>query len=134
MRTIAWELYGIPPERIIGSTQTLEYQEREDGTDVLYKAQMEFFDDGPEKPVRIWSRIGRRPLVAGGNSNGDIPMMRFARTPARPALRLLLLHDDKEREFDYVAGAEQALERAKTQGWTVISIKNDWSTVFADQA
>jgi phosphoserine phosphatase len=134
MRTIAWELYGIPPERVIGSTQAIEYQEREDGTDVLYKAQMEFFDDGPEKPVRIWSRIGRRPLVVGGNSNGDIPMLRFARTPARPALRLLLLHDDKEREFDYVAGAEAALERAGTQGWTVISVKNDWATVFADQA
>jgi hypothetical protein len=132
MRTIAWELYGIPPERIIGSTQAIEYQEREDGTDVLYKAEMEFFDDGPEKPVRIWSRIGRRPLIAGGNSNGDVPMLRFARTPARPALRLLLLHDDKEREFDYVAGAEAALERAKAQSWTVISVKDDWATVFAD--
>jgi hypothetical protein len=132
MRTIAWALYGIPPERVIGSTQAIEYRERADGTDVLYKAQMEFFDDGPEKPVRIWSRIGRRPLVAGGNSNGDVPMLRFARTPARPALRLLLLHDDKEREFDYVAGAEQALERAKAQGWTVISVKHDWATVFAD--
>ena len=95
---------------------------------------MEFFDDGPEKPVRIWSRIGRRPLVAGGNSNGDVPMLRFARTPARPALRLLVLHDDKEREFDYVAGAEQALERAKAQGWTVIGIKDDWATVFANRA
>jgi hypothetical protein len=132
MRSVAWELYGIPPERVIGSTQAIEYQERDDGTDVLYKAQMEFFDDGPEKPVRIWSRIGRRPLIAGGNSNGGVPMLRFARTPARPALRLLLLHDDKVREFDYVAGAEAALERAKTQRWTVISIKNDWATVFAD--
>jgi hypothetical protein len=59
-------------------------------------------------------------------------MLRFARTPARPALRLLLLHDDKEREFDYTSGAEQALERAKTQGWTIVSVKNDWSTVFAE--
>jgi hypothetical protein len=132
MRTIAWELYGIPPERVIGSTQAIEYQEREDGTDVLYKAEMDFFDDGPEKPVRIWNRIGRRPLIAGGNSNGDIPMLRFARTPARPALRLLLLHDDAEREFAYTAGAETALERAKTQSWTVISVKNDWATVFAE--
>ena len=65
------------------------------------KAEMEFFDDGPTKPVRIWSRIGRRPVLAGGNSNGDVPMLRFARAATRPALRLLVLHDDAEREFDY---------------------------------
>ncbi|MGH8950553.1 MAG: HAD family hydrolase, partial [Acidimicrobiia bacterium] len=93
MRPIAGHIYGIPPERIIGSSQAIEYQEREDGTDVLYKSEMEFFDDGPTKPPRIWSRIGRRPILAVGNSNGDIPMLRFARAPGRPALRLLLLHD-----------------------------------------
>jgi phosphoserine phosphatase len=93
---------------------------------------MEFFDDGPAKPVRIWSRIGRRPVVAGGNSNGDVPMLRFAKVGSRPALRTLLLHDDAEREFDYTAGAEEALERAQAAGWTVISIKDDWATVFAD--
>ena len=76
---------------------------------MLYKAEMDFFDDGPTKPVRIWSRIGRRPLLAGGNSNGDVPMLRFARATDRPALRLLVLHDDAEREFDYTAGAEDAL-------------------------
>jgi phosphoserine phosphatase len=132
MRPVAEALYGIPPERVIGSALAIDYREKADGTDVLYKAEMEFFDDGPTKPVRIWSRIGRRPTVAVGNSNGDIPMLRFARSPARPALRLLLLHDDKEREFDYAAGAEQALDRATTHGWTVISIKDDWTTVFAD--
>jgi hypothetical protein len=82
--------------------------------------------------VRIWSRIGRRPLVAGGNSNGDIPMLQFAGGRDRPALRLLLLHDDADREFDYVAGAEKSLELANSLGWTVISIKNDWKNVFAD--
>jgi hypothetical protein len=130
MRPIAGHIYGIPPERIIGSSQAIEYQETEDGTDVMYKSEMEFFDDGPTKPVRIWSRIGRRPIVAGGNSNGDIQMLRFARGPTHPALRLLLLHDDAEREFDYVDGAEDALKRAEDKGWTVISVKNDWSTVF----
>jgi phosphoserine phosphatase len=133
MRPVAGDLYGIPPERVIGSSVALEYRESDDDTrDVMYKMEMEFFDDGPAKPVRIWSRIGRRPLLAGGNSNGDIPMLRFAHTKDRPALRTLLLHDDAEREFDYTAGAEQALERARVAGWTVISIKNDWSKVFAD--
>jgi hypothetical protein len=131
MRPIAGHIYGIPPERIIGSSQAIEYKETDDGTDVLYKSEMEFFDDGPAKPVRIWSRIGRRPILAGGNSNGDVPMLRFARGPTHPALRLLVLHDDTEREFDYTDGAEDALARANDRDWTVISIKDDWSTVFA---
>ena len=95
-------------------------------TRVVYKSKIEFFDDGPQKPVRIWSRIGRRPLVAGGNSNGDIPMMRFARSGDRGALRLLVLHDDADREFAYTAGAEDALDRARTHGWTIVSVKDDW--------
>ena len=131
MRPIAGNLYGIPPERVIGSSTAIEYREGDDDSrDVLYKSEMEFFDDGPTKPVRIWSRIGRRPVIAGGNSNGDIEMLRFAKSAARPALRTLLLHYDAEREFDYTAGAEKALERAGVAGWTVISIKDDWSTVF----
>jgi phosphoserine phosphatase len=133
MRPVAGDLYGIPPERVIGSSVAIEYREGDDDArDVLYKSEMDFFDDGPTKPVRIWSRIGRRPVLACGNSNGDVPMMRFAKLPSRPALRLLLLHDDAEREFDYTDGAEQALARANEAGWTVISISNDWARVFAD--
>ncbi len=134
MRAVAEDLYGIPPERVIGSSQTIEYVEADDGTDVLYKAEMEFFDDGPTKPTRIWSRIGRRPILAAGNSNGDIPMLRFARSASRPSLRLLLLHDDAEREFDYTQGAEDALKRADERGWTVVSVKDDWTTVFPANA
>jgi phosphoserine phosphatase len=95
MRPFAHRIYGIPPERVIGSALGLDFD-----------------DDGPTKPVRIWSRVGYRPLVTGGNSNGDIPMMRFARTGGREALRLLVLHDDADREF-------------------VVSMKEDWSAVFA---
>jgi len=81
--------------------------------------------------VRLWSRTGRRPLVAGGNSNGDVPMLRFAGGD-NLALRLLVLHDDPEREFDYTTGAETALQRADDEDWTVISVRDDWSTVFHD--
>ena len=132
MRPFAERLYGIPPERVIGSALGLDFRPREDGTDLLYKSTMDFFDDGPEKPVRIWSRIGRRPVVAGGNSNGDVPMLRFARTPDRESLRLLVLHDDADREFDYVSGAEEALDRANQRSWTVVSIKDDWDRVFSE--
>jgi phosphoserine phosphatase len=132
MRPFAHTIYGIPPERVIGSALGLDFNAGGDDTQLVYKSKLEFFDDGPEKPVRVWSRIGRRPLVAGGNSNGDIPLLRFARTGSRAALRLLVLHDDDDREFAYTAGAEDALERAKERGWTIVSVKNDWGTVFAD--
>ena len=82
--------------------------------------------------MRIWSRLGRRPLVAVGNSNGDIEMLRFARSNERDALRILVRHDDAERESAYDAGAEDALARAAERGWTVISMRDDWTRVFPD--
>ena len=131
MRGFAADVYGIPPERIIGSSNELQFVEDGDGS-LVYAAAPDVFDDGPAKPIRIWSRVGRRPLIAGGNSNGDLPMLSFAGTTERPALRLLVLHDDPDREAGYVKGAETALDRAKQDGWTVISMKDDWSRVFAD--
>ena len=130
MRTVTGDIYGIPPDRVIGSSNALQYVAGPDGGSIEYLARPDVFDDGPVKPVRIWSRIGRRPILAFGNSNGDIPMLQFANGKGRPSLHLLLLHDDKAREFDYVAGAEKALDLAKAEGWTVVSVKNDWSRVF----
>ena len=123
MRPVTHGLYGIPPERVVGSSVGLVYR---DG-DLYTTDQPEFLDDGPIKPVRLWSRIGRRPILAAGNSNGDIEMLEFTR-----GLRLLVLHDDSDREFDYIAGAERSLEVAARGDWTVVSIRNDWTTVFGD--
>ncbi|WP_433364681.1 HAD family hydrolase [Actinoplanes sp. CA-142083] len=130
MRPISNEVYGIPRERVIGSTVALEYRSDEHGGTVIHKAEADYLDDGPEKPVRIWSRAGRRPLLAAGNSNGDMAMLNFAQRPGKPSLRLLLKHDDSVREFDYISGSEQALKEAERQGWTVVSIRDDWATVF----
>ena len=130
MRPISQEVYGIPRQRVIGSSISLAYEPGEGGGRIVRKPEADVLDDGPAKPVRIWSRVGRRPVLAAGNSNGDIPMLAFAEQPGRPSLRLLVLHDDAEREFDYTAGAEQALERARADGWTVVSIAGDWATVF----
>jgi len=124
MRPVTGLLYGVPPERVVGSSVGLIYRD----TDVFTTAQPEFLDDGPMKPVRLWSRIGRRPILATGNSNGDIEMLEFTR-----GMRLLVLHDDADREFDYTAGAEKALEQAAKDDWTVVSVRNDWATVFSDQ-
>jgi len=130
MRPISHEVYGVPRERVIGSASTFEYTRDEHGGTIRHKAEADYLDDGPQKPIRIWSRIGRRPLLAAGNSNGDIPMLDFTQHADKASLRLLVLHDDAEREFDYTSGAEQALEQADTSGWTVVSVKNDWATVF----
>jgi phosphoserine phosphatase len=130
MRPITAEMYGIPPDRVIGSSLSLEFLENGDGGDLLTQPHLDVLDDGPVKPARIWSRIGRRPILAAGNSNGDIQMLKFANLPPRPALRLLVLHDDAEREFEYEAGAEKSLELARQYGWTSVSIKNDWKRVF----
>jgi len=132
MRPVTEEIYGIPAERVIGSSNALRYLEDEHGGTVTYAAEPDVFDDGPVKPVRIWSRIGRRPILAGGNSNGDIAMLRYAGGKGRPGLRLLVLHDDADREFDYTTGAEKSLDVAAAEDWTVVSVKHDWNIVFAD--
>lgn len=128
MRPITASVYGIPPERVIGSSVGLVFR---DG-DLFTTAQPVFLDDGPAKPVRIWACTGRRPVFAAGNSNGDIAMLQYAAGAQTPSLALLVRHDDPVREFDYTNGAEQALEMAATQGWAVASIKNDWVGVFVE--
>jgi phosphoserine phosphatase len=130
VRPVSQDLYGIPRERVIGSSSTFAYTSDGRGGSITHKAEADFLDDGPEKPVRIWNRTGRRPLLAAGNSNGDVPMLQFTHHADKPTLRLLVLHDDAEREFDYTAGAERALNQAEADGWTVVSVKNDWITVF----
>lgn len=130
MRPITREMFGIPPERVIGSTTAVEYTSDDNGGTITRKAKLGFLDDGPQKPIQIWSRGGRRPLVAGGNSNGDLPMLDFAQQGGRPSLRLLVLHDDADREFAYTSGADKALAEANRRNWTIISMKNDWATVF----
>jgi len=130
MRPVSQDLYGVPRERVIGSSSTFAYSGNGPGGTITHRPEADYLDDGPEKPVRIWNRVGRRPLVAAGNSNGDVPMLHFAHHAGTPGLRLLVLHDDGEREFDYTAGAEQALEQVESAGWTVVSMKNDWVSMF----
>src|SRR3954470_12592392 len=122
MRPISQEVYGIPCERVIGSASALEYVSDAGGGTITHKPEADYLDDGPQKPIRIWSRVGRRPILAAGNSNGHIPMLDFTRHDEKPFLQLLVRHDDDEREFDYTSGAELSLERAESNSWTVISV------------
>jgi phosphoglycolate phosphatase-like HAD superfamily hydrolase len=133
MRPMTADYYGIPPEHVVGSALGLEWHETDSGGDVTYAPSFAFMDDGPEKPIRIWSRIGRRPILAGGNSNGDIQMLRYVQGHPR-SLSLLIHHDDDTGRGDtpYDKGAEDALRAAAAHDWTVVSVKDDWSTIFPE--
>lgn len=129
MRPMTEAYYGIPAERVVGTGMGLTYDA--EANVVRYAPKLDFFDDGPEKPVRIWMRVGRRPILAGGNSNGDMPMLRFAQGSPR-SLALLVHHDDESGRGDapYDRGAEKALAEASDHDFTVVSVRDDWSQVF----
>jgi hypothetical protein len=121
MRVFAEETWGIHKENVIGSAAAYSYV---DGRIVRSDELLGGLDLGPGKPEHIFATTGRLPVFAGGNADVDIEMLQSAR------FALLLDHDDEEREFFYTRGAESALPMAKELGWTVVSMKNDWTTVF----
>ncbi len=128
-------VYGIPPEQVIGSRVELKYEVR-DGKPVLRRLpKVQFVDDGEGKPVGLHQAIGRRPIAAFGNSDGDLPMLQW--TAAGPGARLCLYlhHTDAEREWAYdrkskVGRLDRGLDEARARGWTVVDMKRDWKVVF----
>ena len=135
IRAFSEDVYGIPPEQVIGSSGKTQFELRE-GNGVLDKLpELGSNDDGPGKPININLHIGRRPILAFGNSDGDLQMLQY--TASGPGARLMLLvhHDDAEREFAYdrqskIGKLDKALDEAAAKKWTVVSIKNDWKNVF----
>ena len=129
MRPISQEMYGIPRERVIGSSSTFAYTSNDHGGTITHQPEVDYLDDGPEKPVRIWNRVGRRPMLAAGNSNGDTAMLDSP--TIRPADPAAPYPARRRRAGVRLHGwAEQALSQAEADGWTVVNIKNDWATVF----
>ncbi len=135
MRPWTEKVYGIPPEQVIGSTQAIQYTTR-DGKPVLVRdPKFEFIDDGPGKPVGIYRHIGRRPILAVGNSDGDLQMLEYTTSGEGPRMAVLVHHDDAEREFAYdrqskVGKLDKALDVATAKGWTVVSMKQDWGRIY----
>jgi phosphoserine phosphatase len=135
IRGYAEKTYGIPPERVIGSSIKTRF-ELQNGKAVLIKLpELNSIDDGPGKPVNINLHIGRRPILAFGNSDGDLQMLQY--TAAGPGRRLMLLlhHDDKEREYAYdrdskVGRLDKAWDEAVQRGWQMVSMKHDFKKVF----
>jgi hypothetical protein len=135
----AWSevVYSVPPQQVIGTTFLTRYQIGPDGKPVLLReAEYELVDDGPGKPVAINKFIGRRPVFAFGNSDGDLQMLQWtASGSSSPRFIGLLHHTDAEREWAYdrespVGKLDKALDAARDQGWTVVDMKADWKKVF----
>ncbi|WP_424629649.1 HAD family hydrolase [Bradyrhizobium sp. SYSU BS000235] len=137
IRAFAEEAYGIPRECVVGSSAKLHF-EMQSGQAVLMKvAELNSFDDRDVKPQNIGLHIGRRPILAFGNSDGDLAMLRYVKTGPGARLALLLHHDDGVRETAYgpefkLSPLMEALERAAEYGITVVSMRNDWRAVFGD--
>ena len=137
MRVWAEEVYGIPPSQVVGSVGGTTFEMR-DGTPVLVKeAELAFVDDKAEKPVGLHRQIGKRPVFASGNSDGDLQMLQWTTIGRSPSLGLIVHHTDAEREYAYDAAPKssgklvQALKEAPGRGWVVVDMKKDWNTVFA---
>jgi phosphoserine phosphatase len=137
MRPWTERIYGIPPEQVVGSSIQTKYEMR-NGTPVLVRlAKIDFIDDKAGKPVGINSHIGRRPIAAFGNSDGDQQMLEWTQAAGGARLMMLVHHDDAEREWAYGAKSkigtfsDALMAEAKKQGWVVISMKNDWKRIFA---
>jgi hypothetical protein len=137
MRPWTEKVYGIPPEQVVGSSIKTKYEMR-DGKPVLIRlADISFIDDKTGKPVGINSHIGRRPIVAFGNSDGDQQMLEWTQAGGGERLMMLVHHDDAEREWAYGAKSKigtfsnALMDEAKKQGWVVISMKDDWKRIFS---
>jgi phosphoserine phosphatase len=142
MRPWTEEAYGIPPEQVVGSSGVVRFEMRPDGPadgikkPVLMKeSKVEFVDDGPGKPVGINRFIGRRPIMAFGNSDGDLQMLQYTTAGEGARFGLIVHHTDAEREVAYdrtsqIGKLDKALDEAAAKGWTVVDMKNEWKVIF----
>jgi phosphoserine phosphatase len=135
MRPWTEKVYGIPPEQVVGSSIKTKFEMRDDGPVLVRLPEINFIDDKAGKPVGINQHIGRRPIAAFGNSDGDLQMLQW--TTGRPGARfgLIVHHTDSEREWAYdrqshIGRLDKALDEAQAKGWTVVDMKNDWKVIY----
>ncbi|WP_422367204.1 HAD family hydrolase [Pelagibius sp.] len=135
IRVFAEEVYGIPPEQVIGSSIKAEFARTSDGTALRKLPELNFIDDKAGKPVAISLHIGRRPLAAFGNSDGDLEMLQYATTGGGLRFGLIVRHSDAEREWAYdrdshIGRLDKALDQAGEAGWVVVDMERDWRVVY----
>ena len=136
IRAWAERVYGIPPEQVIGTSFSTRFEQGADGRPVLKREpKLEFLDDGPGKPVAIQKFIGRRPVFAFGNSDGDLQMLQWTAAGAGARFMGLVHHTDAEREWAYdrsspIGRLDKALDEAAARRWTVVDMKRDWKRIY----
>jgi phosphoserine phosphatase len=135
IRAFSEQAYGIPRDRVIGSSVKTRFEMRSGRGELVKLSELDSFDDREVKPRNIGLHIGRRPILAFGNSDGDLAMLRYCKTGDGPRLALLLHHDDGDREVVYdrdfkLSPLADALDKARDYGITVVSMKDDWKEVF----
>ena len=135
VRAFSEETYGVPPQHVVGSSFALKVTEDAGRLTLLREPRVDFIDDGPGKPIGIARHIGRRPIAAFGNSDGDFEMLRYTTEGSGLRFGMIIRHDDAEREFAYdreshVGRLARALDAAPARGWQVVSMREDWARVF----
>jgi phosphoglycolate phosphatase-like HAD superfamily hydrolase len=135
MRPWAEGAYGIPPQQVVGSSGKTEFKLDGDKVEILKLPAIEFIDDGPGKPVGINRFIGKRPVFAAGNSDGDLEMLQWTTLNSGPRFGLIVHHTDAKREWAYdrdsdIGKLDKALDEAPKRGWLVVDMKNDWKTIY----
>ena len=136
LRVVSEELYGVPPERVIGSSVKTRYELRDGKPVIVRLPELDFIDDKAGKPVGIHKFIGKRPVAAFGNSDGDFEMLEWTTSAPGARLGVIVHHDDEGREYAYDRNSafgklDRGLDEAGKRGWLVVSMKNDWRTVYA---
>jgi phosphoserine phosphatase len=136
MRVFAEQAYGVPPQQMIGSSLDLKYEVRNGKPVLVQQPKAAFIDDKAGKPVGIHKAIGKRPIAAFGNSDGDFQMLEWTTSAPGARLGVIVHHDDAEREYAYdrkspVGRLDRGLDEASARGWTLVSMKNDWKQVYA---
>jgi phosphoserine phosphatase len=135
MRPWTEKVYGVPPEQVVGSTMKTKFEVRDGKAVIVRMPAIDFIDDNEGKPLGINEHIGRRPIAAFGNSDGDLQMLQWTTGGVGPRLALLVHHTDAEREWAYdrtssIGRLDKALDEARAKGWTVVDMKNDWKIVY----
>jgi hypothetical protein len=135
MRVFSQEVYGVPPEQVIGSSIKTKFELRDNVPVLVRLPEVNFIDDGAGKPVGIIQHIGQRPIAAFGNSDGDLQMLQWTCAGAGARFCLIVHHTDEKREWAYdrkspIGKLDKALDEATAKHWTVVDMKNDWNSMF----
>ena len=138
MRPWTESVYGIPPEQVVGSSIKTQFEIRDGHAVLVRMPELNFVDDKEGKPVGINLHIGRRPIAAFGNSDGDLQMLQYATDGTGARFGLIVHHTDAEREWAYdrkssVGHLDKALDAATENGWTVVDMKRDWAIIYPFQ-